>query len=731
MPSPVDSSKNAVPYTPDTSTTQSVQDNSIDLGPVMNSLMSGKGTGQDYYKSAMNHLLFKAPQAIAENIDPSQVQNFKDLEQTTGGKIGGVAGDIGSSMIPVGGGIGLAGKGAGLAKTIAGGAINAGINSGGQQTIRELVNAAAATPEGRTPDISLGNIGTAATEGAGLGALFHGIVGAIAGKSGSAVTKATAEEIAAAQKLKDGGLLNINKTGANGELVPADPVHPDIQKSADAYVNKISGGQNGPIRDALEGQTPLNQASNINAQTVNTAQVGTKYKIFGENTPKELAEANAAIKGSLDKIDAVAQPSLGAIKATVGSDEALSQAMKATSQIPDQAVQNKVQQQIGAIHQAMMGANSASDMRTILNQGLDTMSAQMANDATVRYGYQALKGIKDSFNKSLSNIMASNPETAGLAQVPQEYGILQDIGAMSTMQQMSSLAAKSGPGTLEKGLGAVTQHPTTLLKTILRPGAKKIDQLIATPFPDAVGGVAGRTAGSSTGISGVPPVNGGNANIAPQTAINEMSKKDDKSGPQSVLVSDLYDNNGNPTPTFNNLSKSVTDRVEQILTRRGENIIPGDVEKTQASVMKGIINPDKTLNIQALGNVMFDNPQDREKFSQAASAYNQMIPNIKDAFQSNHGIPGVSNIPIVSQANVGISNLLSNATPNANAQKSARNAIIKGLHNFTGSGDDEYNANEAIVNSSSPQDLEKRLLSSMKSSNSTGYNLLKQAGIVP
>jgi hypothetical protein len=152
-----------------------------------------------------------------------------------------------------------------------------------------------------------------------------------------------------------------------------------------------------------------------------------------------------------------------------------------------------------------------------------------------------------------------------------------------------------------------------------------------------------------------------------------------------------------------------------------------------------LFDPDGNPNMQALGQFMFEGGPDQEAYNKAINAYNQIMPNVRDAYKSSHGLgqlplgvgPLISNTPGVSQANVGISNLLSTLTPNQNAPKSARNAVIEGLQRFTGSQREADNANEAIVNSSSPQDLEKRLLGSMKSSNSIGYGLLKQIGLVP
>ena len=746
MPSPLGTPANATPYVPD-NTPAPAQNKAgiLDgiaklLAPLRADYVDPTDTPEnaaktysnltDLSKSALNSMAFGLPRAINENLDPSTVDDWKKTTESEAGRNGNNIGTLLSSAVPIPGlaGVGLVRGGAGIGKQIIGGGINAGINSAGQQGIRELASAAAATPEGRDPTINGENIMSAGLAGVGLGALFHGIVGAVAAKGSKASLSATQAERDASQKLAGGQLLG-----------PGDSLPLPTQKVANAYLNKISGGQNGAIADTLSRKTPMGQAAAFDNQVANTAWVGHKYGITGEgNTAKQIGDAELAIKGKLNQIDAIAQDHLPAIKQMVSSDDALKAAIKTADTIPNPTVRGKIQAQIGAVQSNMAQASTAGEMRTILKNGMETMSNQVANDATLRPGLQALKDVRDTFNDSLSDIMVKT-RNSDLSLAPREYGVLQDIGKMSVLKQGSDLAAQGLPQPVENALGMVTAHPLTLAKRAFIPGARKIDKLVEKSFPESLN----MAANAHVPGVGVPAAAPGASPAQP--VINAMSKKDEKNGSNATpgtLQTDLYDQNHKPTPAMVKMLGAIEDRFQTRMQGYSQMNVNGQendfTKAARASLASKLFDADGNPNMQALGQFMFEGGPDQEAYNKAINAYNQMMPNIREAYESSHGVGQVpivggivSNTPGLSQGNVALSNFISTMTPNQNAPKSARNAVIEGLQRFTGSPKDEQNANEAIVNSSSPSDLEKRLLGSMKSSNSIGYGLLKQIGLVP
>jgi hypothetical protein len=195
------------------------------------------------------------------------------------------------------------------------------------------------------------------------------------------------------------------------------------------------------------------------------------------------------------------------------------------------------------------------------------------------------------------------------------------------------------------------------------------------------------------------------------------------------LQTDLYDNNGDYTQMMHKLTDALEARNQKQQMQKGQSLVP-ELSDAQTAALNREIFPDNTgkPDMMALGNTLFDTDSDKEAFKKAGESYNQIIPNIREAYKSSHGIIP-NNAPVLGKLNTDAANIATAVSANSNAPVSARNAVVKGLQDFTGN-QDPYFAQEAISNSTSPKDLERRILDSMKS-NPTKYQLLQRAGLVP
>lgn len=760
--------------------------NQYRVAPVIDANADTESPVPKFAKGAGNQLLFGIPSAIISKTGlpgraPEQTRaDISKLEQDPAYQAGSVTGAVGSGFIPI---AGIAGRtfqgvrgGAELAgatdklnrlqKLIAPIAKAGGVESAAAKTMGGALktNVANAVAGEGIREAAEGKLDAGKLAQAGL----YGVGGTLVGKGvGAGIEKIAGKGATKTISEGAGELLGKDSPRPSKELVEAakqklitfGPLNPHLESLTDPTISKIGSS--------------AAQAAAADRWIVNAAKVANKYGVKPD-TGETLDHAMDMIGHKYKELDKITQPLVPKIQQTMESEDVIGKVSDIMKNIPTSKsdIMNAVSKNADDILNDIKQAQSPQAMRDAINNHMGIFYGQKGGASDQNVVDYSLK-IAKMLRGEMDGIFSEAAKAAGksdLMNVPKEYGILQDIGK----QQLSKQFAGGGGNetVLGQAIGnfvtgassAKSLIAASIGQTIGRGPAKAFRQYTQNKAGERFSRLVGegeevvapiaRGSGIKGLLQSIPEAAAaesaahGGSGIA--AAALEKQRIGEGSETQTAQANEIGVN-----PESNNIKSRITPLIdkaanlkwEQSYSNLGYGPAGPDNDNYVAfmnQIHKNLSTPDgNDIDPRVVAKLLLPNEVDQKTFSPAYDAYRSIFPNIKMAYQSSKGVPLLAEtagkVPLIgdiaNEANLHLSRGM-NAISQSTGPKAARDAIISGVKQMATAGgkspeDAAHTAEQIIVTSSSPAEMEKRLLEYVSIINSPAFTVLKKTGIIP